>query len=33
MFLAYIEKLERHSVGADGQMQKLDVIDAALRYF
>ena len=33
MLLAYIEKLERHSVGADGQTQKLDAIDAAVRYY
>ena len=30
--LAYIKKLERHSIGADGQTHELDAIDAAVRY-
>ena len=32
IMLAYIKKLERHSIGADGQTHELDAIDAAVRY-
>ena len=30
MLLAYMQKLERHGVGPDGQTQKLDALDAAV---
>ena len=33
MLLAYMQKLERHGVGPDGQTQKLDALDAAVRYY
>ena len=33
MLLAYMQKLERHGVGLDGQTQKLDTLDAAVRYY
>ena len=30
MLLAYVQKLERYSIGADGKTQKLDALDAAV---
>ena len=30
---SYMQKLERHGVGPDGQTQKLDALDAAVRYY